>query len=186
MPLIDDEQAIQTLTSNRTNPALSKGIRIRCPIRRVNHFNSRCIKNSIEGCRELGVPIMDKKTNGRCLLIQRPAQLAGLLSDPNRGRVTGTASQMDASAADFDEKEHVQCLQPKRFHTEEIAGEHLVLVLVEECPPVQASSAFWRSDNASLSQNILDGGSVQPIAQLLQFTLDLVVAPLVLLGQTND
>src|SRR5258708_36403577 len=113
MLLIDNEQAIQTLTSNRTNPALSKGIRSRCPIRRVNHFNSRCLKNSIEGCRELGVPIMDKKTNGRCLLIQRPAQLAGLLSDPNRGRDTGTASQMDASTAALHEEEHVPYVQPK-------------------------------------------------------------------------
>jgi hypothetical protein len=81
--------------------------------------------------------------------------------------VTGTTSQMDTSAADFDKKEHVRRLQSKRFHGEEITGEQLLLLVVEESPPVQESSAFWRRDDASLPQDIFHGGPVQRMAQLL-------------------
>src|SRR5258708_24462852 len=71
VPLIHDQQAIQTFFSNGTNPALSNSIRgaIRC----VDHFDSRCQKNGIECSREFGVPIMNQETKGRGLRVQRPA-----------------------------------------------------------------------------------------------------------------
>lgn len=85
--------------------------------------------------------------------------------------MTATAREMDPSAADFNEKEHVQRLQAKGFNREEIAGEELLLVVIEEGPPIQASSSFWRRDDASPSQNIFHRDSVQRVAQLLQLTV---------------
>jgi hypothetical protein len=53
---------------------------------------------------------MNEETEGRHLLVQLPTKLSCLLTNPSRGRVARTTSQMDPSTAEFDEKEHVQGL----------------------------------------------------------------------------
>ena len=47
-------------------------------------------------------------------------RLARLLDDPGSGRVGGAAAQVDASAFELDEEEHVQALQRDRFDGEEV------------------------------------------------------------------
>jgi hypothetical protein len=57
--LIHDQQAAQTLFANRTHPARGKCIRVRCSIRCVDDIDPLGLKNGVEGCRELGIPIVD-------------------------------------------------------------------------------------------------------------------------------
>jgi hypothetical protein len=42
---------------------------------------------------------------------------------------------MNPTSADLDEEEHIQRLQPQRFHGEEITGQQLMLMLTQERPP---------------------------------------------------
>ena len=57
-------------------------------------------------------------------VLECPGELACLLGDPASGRVGGAAGQVDASAFELDEEEHVQPLQCDRFDGEEVDSEH--------------------------------------------------------------
>ena len=65
-----------------------------------------------------------RKRNDDRPLLECPGELAGLLGDPGAGRVGGAAGEVDASAAEFDEEEHVQPLQRDRLDGEEVDREH--------------------------------------------------------------
>ena len=45
------------------------------------------------------------------------------------------AGKMDTPASQLDEEEHIERAQQDCFHSEEVAGEHLGSVVVEECSP---------------------------------------------------
>ena len=53
-----------------------------------------------------------------------PGELAGLLTDPGAGRVCRAAGQVDTSAAEIDEEQHVQPLQRDRLDREQVDREH--------------------------------------------------------------
>ena len=57
------------------------------------------------------------------LLLEHPGELARLLGKPGSGRVGCDAGQVDASAAELDEEEHVQATQRDCLNGEEVAGE---------------------------------------------------------------
>src|SRR5438034_622281 len=76
----------------------------------------------------------------------RRGQLARLLCDPGRGRIRRAAREMNAAAAQFDEEEDVQTLQPDGLDGEKVDGEHAVPVRSYERPPGRPSSSANRSE----------------------------------------
>ncbi len=59
MPFIDDNEVVEAFLTDGPNPTFRISIRIWSTNGRVNHFDVLCDKNVIEGCGELGVPIME-------------------------------------------------------------------------------------------------------------------------------
>jgi hypothetical protein len=59
--------------------------------------------------------------------------------------VVASKIRVDAAAAQLDEEEHVQSLQPNGFHGEEVDGEHTPTVPADELPPRHAPAPADRS-----------------------------------------
>ena len=135
MTLVDDEQVVETLLTDRTHPACGKRIDIRGSNGCVNDFDLLCSKYLIEGGRKFGIVTMKEIANGWRSLFEFPAELPGLLRDPNRNWVFGSASDMDTASSQFDEEENTDRFQPEGFDGEEITGQHLVLVMADKGAP---------------------------------------------------
>ena len=57
---------------------------------------------------------------------------------------------MDASGSPFDEEQHIDGLEPDRFHREEIASQDLILVVSQEAASVTCRPLGSRRDSMSL------------------------------------
>ena len=145
-------------------------------------------EDRIEACRKVGVTIVKQKAERDFAILDLPAQVTRLLRYPRTRWVCGATSQMHASAAKFDEKQHVQSFQPGGFDGEEVTGNHLVLVVRQKRAPTSPLLASFgrRRDMPSL-EDIADRGPPDIIAELAQFPLRLAVAPgWILLRQPDD
>jgi hypothetical protein len=85
-----------------------------------NHAHAFAGEDLIKGGRELGVPIAEQEPGPQPGALERPDEVAGLLRHPGRRRMGSAAAQMDPAAADLEEEEDVQPLQPGGFHREEV------------------------------------------------------------------
>jgi len=95
MPFVDGNQLIKAFLWDGANPASRISIGIRSTNRCANHLDVLCSKDLIKGCGELGVPIMEQVLKSWWLVFKRPAQLAGLLSNPTGGWMFSTASNVN-------------------------------------------------------------------------------------------
>ncbi len=68
------------------------------------------------GPGELGVVVAQQQPDRRALLGKIPAGVAGLLGGPRRVRVGRDAGNDAPSAAELDERQHRQRLEPDRLH----------------------------------------------------------------------
>src|SRR5438093_192191 len=68
----------------------------------------------------------------------REAEVARLLGHPGAGRIRGVASEVDATAFEFDEEEQVEAAERDRLDGEEVAGEHAGGLPAEEFAPARA------------------------------------------------
>src|SRR5437588_10635332 len=85
---------------------LSDRVRLRRSHRRLDYPDAFACNDGVEVAGELAVAVADQEAKRRSPLVQCPRELAGLLGGPGAGRVRGAASQVDASATEFDEEEH--------------------------------------------------------------------------------
>ena len=85
MGFVEDNQLIQALLPNGSNPAFGKGIRIGCAKRREQNINAFRFKHPIKPLGKLAIPVMNQKTNWKFSIRKRPHQLAGLLRHPSGG-----------------------------------------------------------------------------------------------------
>ena len=150
MLAIQDKQPVETFVSDGSHETLGDGIRLRCPKRRPHDLDPFCSKHLVETRRELLIAVPDQeperlRPTGEC-----PRQLSRLLRDPRCGRRRRATGQVDAAAAQLDEEEHVQPLQPHGLHGEEIHREHTLTVQSDELPPRHAPARADRS-HASLA-----------------------------------
>ena len=137
---------------------------------------------------ELGIAITDEKTHWEVTVLDRPTHLAGLLDHPGGGRMGGTAGQMDASCAQFDEEEHVERLEEGCLHREEVTGQDLLAVMGEKAAPRASFLPALRCRRHLLAlEHIPHGGPADALAQLDEFAMNAAVAPgRVLPRQTQD
>jgi len=71
---------------------------------------------------------VDQETKGRRASFKVPDNLTGLLVNPCSIWMLGTAGEVDAPAAQLDEKEHIPRLKEESLNREKIAGQNLVFV----------------------------------------------------------
>src|SRR5579859_3856301 len=107
MYLVDDQQLIQTLFTDRPNHPLGVGVGIWSMVGCWDNINAFRAKNYIERLRELLVVIPDQKPDAGFTICQVPHHLARLLCDPSTVRVGGTPSKMHLTTPNLDKKEHV-------------------------------------------------------------------------------
>ena len=85
---------------------------------------------------------------------------------------------MNPTRADLDEEEHRERLQPQRFHSEEITGQQLVLMLAEESSPGAALPGTYRRSRDMLAlEDSSNSGASNLIAKLEQFSFDFAGPP---------
>lgn len=106
----------------------------------VDDLDALRLKDSVKADRERGIVVMNEETHWHSSIFQLPAHLAGPLADPHRVRMLGTVGQMHLAAPEFDEKQHVKCLQVDGFDSEEVASQHLLLVVLQESMPITPAS----------------------------------------------
>jgi hypothetical protein len=102
-------------------------------------------------------------------------------------RVLRTAGQMHLACPQLDKEQDVQRLHGCRFDADEIAGQHLLLVVPEQGAPIAAFTPLRRWDYPCSLQDVLDRGDLDDVAQLEQFAFDPVVTPVgILIRQANN
>jgi hypothetical protein len=111
MTRVHDQQPIQTLGPDRSHEAFGNAIRLRDLNRRPNNARVLAFEHGIERGRELGVVVANQKPDRLDAFTERPSDLPRLLRDPCGIGVRRTLRQPHASAAEFDEEEHVQPLE---------------------------------------------------------------------------
>src|SRR5258708_19361751 len=95
-------------------------------------------KGGVKRGDELAVMVVDQKAEWFCARssgLQVPGKLSGLLGYPDRIGMLGDACQINPASAQFDEEQRVQRLQPDGFDGKEIAGQHLLFVMIQEGSP---------------------------------------------------
>ena len=74
----------------------------------------------------------------------------------------------------FDEKQHVQCLQPQRLHSKKVAGQELILVVVEEAPP-RVGRALGGGWQAMTVHDVADGDVAHIESQLAHLAFQFLI-----------
>jgi hypothetical protein len=109
---VDDQKPVEALGAGGADEALGERVCLRRSHWRLDDLDSFAGEDGVEVAGELAVAVADEEAKRRSLLPECPGELSGLLGGPCAGRVGGAASQVDTSAAELDEEEHVQPLQP--------------------------------------------------------------------------
>jgi hypothetical protein len=92
-------------------------------------------ENHVEQGGELGVPIANEEPQAVGPFAKMHEQIAGLLDHPRSGRVGCDAGDVDLSAGQVDEEQHVDPLEEHRIDGEEVAGQDRLGLSGEEPPP---------------------------------------------------
>ena len=111
MGLVADQQLPQAFFPHRSDPTLGERVGIRRLKGRMNTGDAFRLEDGIEGCRELGVVVVDQEVNGGFPVFQFPDHLSGLLADPGGIRVRRTARKMHPPTAELDKEQHIDGLQ---------------------------------------------------------------------------
>jgi hypothetical protein len=91
-------------------------------------------------------------------------------------RVRGDPEDVDAAGGVLDDEERVEPVQGDGVEVEQVAGEHPVGLSSEELGPGGSGSAGRRVD-ASVVQDLPDGGGADLVAEAGEFAVDASVAP---------
>ena len=117
VPPAEDQEVIQALAPRCADKSLSDRVRPRRSIGQAHNVHAFRAEDLVECGRELGVPVSEQELLGSQLaVLQLPGQVARLLEHPGLVGAVGAAGQVNATAADLDEEEHVDpvgCFNPK-------------------------------------------------------------------------
>src|SRR6266700_2242351 len=180
------EQPVQGFVTQSLDHALAMGVGSRAPVGCEGDPSAFPAEHLIELVDEFGIPIMDGEPHWCVKLVQLPAQVPRLLSDPSGVGMGGAVGVENAAAADLQEDEHVESPKQHRVDSEEVAGKDRSGVSGEKLRPGQTIAArCWR--NAMTAQDAADGGRRDPVAELEELALDAAIAPTwVLAAQTQN
>src|SRR5262245_39826642 len=133
--LVQDQQPIEALRTGCAHESLGNPIRLWRAKRRTNDLNVVTSEHVVKTRGEFLIPIANQESDGFRALRQGPRQLPGLLNDPRLARIGRATGQMDAPAAQFDEEQDIESLQPDRLDREEIDGQQALPMCPHELSP---------------------------------------------------
>src|ERR671938_1200818 len=163
MTAVEDQQPVAAFGADGANEAFCDGVRLRRSHRRADDLDPFASEHDVEVARELAVAIVDEEANRCRSLAERPGELAGLLANPAAAWVCRAASEMHAAAAELDEEEHVQPLQPEGLDREEVDREHALRLRAQEVSPGEAGALTGRPQASSLEDRAHRGAeTVRP------------------------
>jgi hypothetical protein len=116
MCFVEDQDVIETFSSDGAYPSLSKGIGIGCLVRGANDMQTFRSKHCIKFICKLGVIVMDQEMKFILPVFHLPDQLPGLLRRPRSIRIRCDTRNVYTACAQFNEEEHIQCLQLNGFY----------------------------------------------------------------------
>src|SRR5215472_1550320 len=109
VPPAEDQEVVEALAPRCANKSLGHGVRPRRSIGQAHNLHAFRAEDLVECGRELGVPVSEQELLGSQLaVLQLPGQVARLLEHPGLVGAVGAAGQVNATAADLDEEEHVE------------------------------------------------------------------------------
>jgi len=153
---------------------------------RADHLGPGRAPHVVEHPGELAVPIADQEPPRSRLLAEAGQQIAGLLGDPETGRMVGDAGKVHAPAAEFDDEQHIHAPQEDRADREQVAGHDPGGLLAQERPPARCSAPGRRVKTVG-AQYPPDRAGRHPQAKTEQLTVDpLVAPPRILAGKPHD
>lgn len=178
------EDVIQTLPTDRTDPPLRHGVRLRSADRCLHHREPFGPEDLVERAGEFRVSIPEK--DGLVLEGTIDGKVPSLLGDPSRVRPAGGAGDVHASGRQLDEEQDVQGLQEHGLHREEVAGQYSPPLCSQELAPGGARAAR-RGTQAGAAKDAADGARANPDPELAELALDPHAPPSrVLLAETED
>jgi hypothetical protein len=144
--------------------------------RRADDLEAFTFEDRVEAARELAVSVADQEAERRRSLGQLPGELASLLGNPGAGGIRRAAGNVDSSATELDEEEHMQPLRPDGLDGEEVDRDHTVRLRTQELPP-RESGALPDWPEAGLAQEPACGGGGDRESEPVEFAGDPLVAP---------
>src|SRR6516162_2188324 len=105
MPLIRNQQPIQTFGPSGSNKPFRTAIRLRGLDRRPNDPSVLALKDRVEAASELAVVVANQELDWLRALGKAPGDLPRLLRDPLGIGVCRAAGEVHATAAKFDEEQ---------------------------------------------------------------------------------
>ena len=107
----DDQEPIEALTADGSDPALGVRSRLGCPYRRFDHADAFGVKDLVEVAGEFAVAVTDEEPWAEILVVELHQQVACLLGHPAAVRVGGDPGQLDAAGRQLDEEQDVETLR---------------------------------------------------------------------------
>ena len=171
MPRVHDEEMIETLGPDRPHEALGVGVRIRGPKRSLQNLGTFRSEDLVEAGHVLRVAVANEEAGRDALVDNVTGDVPGLLGDPARMGMGGDAGDPDPSAAELDEEQDVEALQPKRVDGEEVGGDDVSGLGPKKRAQGGTASPRSRSE-AVILHDPGDRARRQADAELDQLTLD--------------
>src|SRR5215213_6974868 len=174
MPRVQDQEPVQTFGPNRPHEPFRDPIRLRCLNRRPNNTHVLGLEHGVTAACELAIAIANQKPNRLLPLNESPRDLPRLLRDPRIVRMCRAAGQVDTAAAEFNEEQHIQSLEPYGVDGEEIHRDDAVGPRTEELSPRRPAPNRWAESFGA--EDFLDGSCRDHDVKALQLADDALIA----------
>jgi hypothetical protein len=171
-----DQQPVGALGADAADEPFRVAVRPGRTGRDLDHGDAFGGEDGVEGSGELGVPIADQKAEGADLLTQVHQQIAGGLSGPVRGRVSGHPKDVHFAGPDLHDKQDVDPAQRDRVEGEEVGGQQSGGLSAQEGPPSGVRPA-WCWSESSGGQDPPNRAGTYAMPETDEFALDPAVAP---------
>jgi hypothetical protein len=93
----EDEQPVEALRPHGSDPSLADGVGTRRPDGSADHPHAFGRKHLIEGTAELGVAVMDEKSERLCSFVEVEGEVPRLLGNPGSVGVGRATGEMDGA-----------------------------------------------------------------------------------------
>jgi len=169
VPFTQEDEVIQTFTSETSQEAFADGIGFRCTVGSAEYLNACPDGNVPERCPIFAVIVADQEARS----ISERCGLAQLLSQPFVRGVAGHPEVHDAAVLQFNDDENEDGAEEQVVGLEDITGPDLAGVVVDEGSP----ALLRRARVTDVFNVVLDRAfrSAQP--QLQQLAMNAVGAP---------
>jgi hypothetical protein len=175
MPLVQDQQVIQTVISDRSQPPLRDGVGLGRSERSADRCDAQVADPAMEGRSVAAVAVMHEKA--RWLTIPT-ASLDDLLARPLAGRMTRRSDMHDFATGVMNDEKDIDCPEEDSLDAKEVAGPDFAGMRGKKIAPARR-----RLSSMDASHVLRDGSGGDRDAQPCQLRLDPFLSPQEVLGR---